>query len=201
MQGASTILFVFILAVVFNLASGDLSANRWYVEKVSALLIGGFGAFVIYQTLKSLRPRKMTITALMPLHEHSAQCGCGHHGVGRDLANADWKTRLGVIQAIGARPCSRAIMILLFANALGMVSWGIAAVMVMALETGLSILRTSLVVRYARNRAVDLFADNENQLSWLLPAAKVEINNHAEARFCCFLRSVQFFKRYTSFLQ
>jgi hypothetical protein len=66
MQGVSAILFVFILAVGFNLASGDLSTSRWYVEKISAVLIGAFGAFVIYQALKSLRPRKMTINAISP---------------------------------------------------------------------------------------------------------------------------------------
>lgn len=60
--------------------------------------------------------------------------------MGHDLQGADWKTRTGVVLAIGARPCSGAIMILLFANALGIVSWGIAAVMTMALGTALSIL-------------------------------------------------------------
>ena len=114
MQGVSAILFVFILAVGFNLASGDLSTSRWYVEKISAVMIGAFGAFVIYQALKSLRPPKMTVRAIKPLHQHDEQCGCGHHGVGADLAQGDWKTRLGVILAIGARPCSGAIMILMF---------------------------------------------------------------------------------------
>lgn len=33
MQGVSAILFVFILAIGFNFASGDLSTSRWYVEK------------------------------------------------------------------------------------------------------------------------------------------------------------------------
>lgn len=173
MQGVSAILFVFILAVGLNLASGDLSASRWYVEKISALMIGVFGGFVIYQALKSMRPRKMSISALTPLHEHDEQCGCGHHGVGRELPGADWKTRLGVVLAIGARPCSGAIMILMFANALGIVSWGIAAVMTMALGTALSILGLSLAVRYARSRMVSLFAADGRQLYWLVPMVKM----------------------------
>jgi ABC-type nickel/cobalt efflux system permease component RcnA len=48
-------------------------------------------------------------------------------------------------------------MILLFSNALGIVSWGIAAVMTMSLGTALSILGLSLAVRYARERAVGLW--------------------------------------------
>ena len=93
MQGVSAIAFVFILAVGLNLASGDISTSRWYVEKISALLIAAFGAFIIYQALSSLRPRKMAISAIKPLHQHNEHCGCGHHGVGVDLAKSDWKTR------------------------------------------------------------------------------------------------------------
>ena len=173
MQGVSAILFVFILAVGLNMASGDLSESRWYVEKISAVMIGGFGAFVIYQALKSMQPRRLTIKSLTPVHQHDAECGCGHHGVGVDLTRADWKTRLGVILAIGARPCSGAIMILLFSNALGIVSWGIAAVMTMSLGTALSIMGLSLAVRYARNRTVAFFGADSAQLHWLVPLVKV----------------------------
>ena len=168
MQGVSAILFVFILAVGLNLASGDLSESRWYVEKISAVLIGGFGAYLIWQAAHSLRPRKLRITAL---RHHAPDCGCEHHGVG---ANAgDMKARLGIILAIGVRPCSGAIMILLFSNALGMVSWGMAAVMTMSLGTGLSIMGLSLAVRYARNRTAALFSDEAKRLAWVALALKI----------------------------
>jgi ABC-type nickel/cobalt efflux system permease component RcnA len=164
MQGVSAILFVFILAVGFNLASGDISTSRWYVEKISAVLIGAFGAFIIYQTLKSLR-RARWLSVHSPLHQHDEHCGCGHHGVGTDLTTGDWKTRLGVILAIGARPCSGAIMILMFSNALGIVTWGIAAVMTMSLGTALSIMGLSLAVRYARERTVAWFGESVSKLA------------------------------------
>lgn len=173
MQGVSAILFVFILAIGFNLAAGDLSESRWYVEKISAVLIGCFGAFVIWQALKSLRPHNLIFRGFKPRHHHSADCGCGHHGVGADIAHTDWKNRAGVVLAIGARPCSGAIMILLFANALGMVTWGIIAVMTMALGTALSILGLSLAVRYARARTVAIFGESTNRVSWLVPAVKI----------------------------
>ncbi|WP_313162201.1 nickel/cobalt transporter [Kosakonia cowanii] len=170
MQGVSAILFVFILAVGFNLASGDLSESRWYVEKVSAVLIGGFGAYVIWRAVKSLQPRALRIRSLT--HVHDAQCGCAHHGVGVST-QGDWKTRLGVILAIGARPCSGAIMILLFSNVLGIVTWGMAAVMTMAFGTALSIMGLSLAVRYARNRTAALFGSEPGRLRWLVPGLKI----------------------------
>nr|WP_318384194.1 nickel/cobalt transporter [uncultured Enterobacter sp.] len=173
MQGVSAILFVFILAIGFNLASGDLSQSRWYVEKISALMIGAFGLYVLFQAARSLKPRKLRITGISPLtHAHTADCGCGHHGVGA-VAQGDWKARLGVILAIGARPCSGAIMILLFSNALGIVSWGIAAVMTMSLGTALSIMGLSLAVRYARARTAALFSNDAERLAWVVPALKI----------------------------
>ncbi|MCV4796962.1 nickel transporter, partial [Escherichia coli] len=78
-----------------------LSASRWYVEKISALTIGVFGAYVIFRALQSLWPTKQVIRRLTPAHQHDAACGCGHHGVGQDLQGADWKTRLGGVLAIG----------------------------------------------------------------------------------------------------
>lgn len=171
MQGVSAILFVFILAIGFNLAAGDLSESRWYVEKVSAVMIGGFGAYIAWHAASSLKPRKLQIRSLSPVHQHGPACDCGHHGVGINT-HGDWKTRLGVILAIGARPCSGAIMILLFANALGIVSWGIAAVMTMAFGTALSIMGLSLAVRYARNRTAAFFG-GETQFGWLVPTLKI----------------------------
>lgn len=64
-------------------------------------------------------------------------------------------------------------MILLFANALGIVSWGIAAVMTMALGTALSILGLSLAVHYARHRTVNRLAATSRPRPWLVPLVKI----------------------------
>ncbi|MDU4095586.1 MAG: hypothetical protein E7H57_20315, partial [Pantoea sp.] len=52
-QGLSAILFVFVLAVGFNLVSGDLSLSRWIMEKVSALLIAAFGGWMLLRGLRA----------------------------------------------------------------------------------------------------------------------------------------------------
>lgn len=162
MQGVTAIAFVFILSVVLNLSGGDLSQSRWYVEKLSALLIGAFGMFIIWRAVRGYRPVKMQIKSLVPAgqsgHQHDDQCGCGHnHGVGYSGRDGSWMTHLGVILAIGARPCSGAIMILLFSNALGFITWGIMAVMTMALGTALSIMTLSVAVTWARDGISKLY--------------------------------------------
>jgi ABC-type nickel/cobalt efflux system permease component RcnA len=62
---------------------------------------------------------------------------------------------------------------LLFSNALGIVTWGIMAVMTMALGTALSILGLSLAVRYARERTVAWFGEGSQQIRWLVPSVKI----------------------------
>ncbi len=39
--------------VGFNPCVRDISTSRWYVEKISAVLIGAFGAFIIFTALKA----------------------------------------------------------------------------------------------------------------------------------------------------
>ncbi|WP_414648310.1 nickel/cobalt transporter [Cedecea sp.] len=155
MQGVSAVVFVFVLAIALNLSSGDLSESRWYVEKISAVLIGCFGMFILLNALRQtpLRMKSFTPLSTAAIHPvHNENCGCGHnHGVGYDGRSGNWLTHLGVILAIGARPCSGAIMILVFSNALGFISWGIAAVMTMALGTALSILGLSVLVTRTRD--------------------------------------------------
>lgn len=182
-QGLSAILFVFVLAVGFNLVSGDLSLSRWVMEKASALLIAAFGGWMLLRGLRAFpfATRKVTpvtqppaaapiamqasadavtrpwslapssVDAVShPYSVHDAQCGCGHHHIPL-VQPTNWKELLGVIAAIGLRPCSGAITVLLFSNAIGIVTWGMLAVMTMALGTGLSLLLLAIAVSRLRD--------------------------------------------------
>ena len=166
LQGASAILFVFILAVGFNLVAGDLSLSRWYLEKASALLIAAFGFWLLLRGLRAFR------SSAKHVHHHDA-CGCGHHHIATSQP-ADWKERLSVIAAIGLRPCSGAITVLLFSNAIGIVSWGMLAVMTMALGTGLSLLLLSLAVNRMRDTVTAIWLrDTPARLDGLVALARV----------------------------
>lgn len=166
LQGVSAILFVFILAVGFNLVAGDLSLGRWYLEKASALLIAAFGFWLLLRGLRAFR------AAARHAHHHEA-CGCGHHHL-PTRQPAGWKERLSVIAAIGLRPCSGAITVLLFSNAIGIVSWGMLAVMTMALGTGLSLLLLSLAVNRMRDTVTAIWLrDSPARLDRLVALARV----------------------------
>ncbi|MDA0150105.1 nickel/cobalt transporter [Vibrio sp. LaRot3] len=71
-------------------------------------------------------------------HSHSQECGCGHQHVvdASALNNADtWREYIGIVATIGIRPCTGAIMVLLFANVVGLYWMGVLSAIVMAAGT------------------------------------------------------------------
>lgn len=74
-------------------------------------------------------------------HEHGPTCGCGHHHpTPEDLDRAtDWRAALGVVAAVGLRPCSGAILVLVFAYGMELHLTGVAATFAMATGTGLTV--------------------------------------------------------------
>ncbi|WP_437616073.1 nickel/cobalt transporter [Erwinia sp. V71] len=147
-QGLSAIAFVFILAIGFNLALGELSLSRWYLEKASALFIAALGVMMM---VNAWRSRKTDAA------HHHAGCGCGHDHGAVVAPQEGWKAWLAIIIATGVRPCSGALTVLLFASVIGITRWGIVAVMTMALGTGLALVGLALFVRHFRQRAQQLW--------------------------------------------
>jgi len=72
-------------------------------------------------------------------HEHGPECGHWHAPDPASLGDGfTWRESLSTVVAAGARPCSGAILVLVFALSQGIFSAGIAATMVMALGTAIT---------------------------------------------------------------
>lgn len=162
-QGLSAIAFVVILAVGFNLTTGDLSSSRWYLEKTSSLFIAALGVMMMVQAWRGRSQlRHAHQHQHEPKHEHEHEheqhlAGCGHHH-GITVESVDnWKAWIGIIIATGVRPCSGALTVLLFSSVIGITRWGMFAVMTMALGTGMALVALALFVRHFRHRAGELW--------------------------------------------
>jgi nickel/cobalt exporter len=74
-----------------------------------------------------------------PAHEHGPACGHWHAPDPASLGDDfNWRESLSTVVAAGARPCSGAILVLVFALSQGIFSAGIAATVVMALGTAIT---------------------------------------------------------------
>jgi ABC-type nickel/cobalt efflux system permease component RcnA/ABC-type uncharacterized transport system substrate-binding protein len=62
-----------------------------------------------------------------------------HHVVTADQAKGDWREQLGVVLGVGLRPCSGALVVLVFALSQGLLAAGIVAVFLMGLGTAITV--------------------------------------------------------------
>lgn len=69
-------------------------------------------------------------------HEHDH---AHHHVVTAEQTGGDWREQLGVVLGVGLRPCSGALVVLVFALSQGILPAGIAAVFLMGLGTAITV--------------------------------------------------------------
>ncbi len=172
LQGGVAIGLVTVMLVVLQTSSRQMHLGSYWLEKGSYLLVMALGVWVgwralrsLYQVLRPVRP-KMQIHALRPHHQHDENCGCGH----AHLPSAEQmdqavskKTQALVVFSMGMRPCSGAIMMLLFAKVIGVYAWGVASAVAMAVGTAVTVSAMGLLVQRSRRLAERLGAANSGK--------------------------------------
>jgi nickel/cobalt exporter len=87
-------------------------------------------------------------------HVHDEHCGHSHGPDPSELAGpGGWRRGFGAIFAVGIRPCSGAILVLVFALAQGLFWAGVAATFVMGLGTAITVATIAVVAVSARGLA------------------------------------------------
>ncbi|AZI86584.1 nickel/cobalt transporter [Kosakonia sp. CCTCC M2018092] len=161
LQGLVAILLVVVVLSLLALPARQLHLSGYWLEKGSYLLVGVLGLLLCWRALKRLRQllHAPKFRAFMPHHVHHDNCGCGHQHLPTQsqLQNGgDWRARLVIVLSMGMRPCSGAIMVLLFSKVIGVFAWGVASALAMAAGTSLTISGLALLVHGFRQLAVKL---------------------------------------------
>jgi ABC-type nickel/cobalt efflux system permease component RcnA len=95
-------------------------------------------------------------------HVHDEHCGHSHGPTPDQLAGpGGWRRGLGTIFAVGMRPCSGAILVLVFSLAQGLFLAGIAATFVMGLGTAITVAAIAVIAVSAKGLARRLSAGRE----------------------------------------
>lgn len=90
-------------------------------------------------------------------HVHGPDCGCAHGPDPKDLAGpGGWSRGLAAIVAVGLRPCSGAILVLVFALAQGLFWAGVGATFAMGLGTAITVAAIATLAVGARAAAARL---------------------------------------------
>ncbi len=95
-------------------------------------------------------------------HVHDEHCGHSHGPTPSQLAGpGGWRRGLGAILAVGIRPCSGAILVLVFALAQGLFWAGVAATFVMGLGTAITVATIAVMAVSAKGLAQRISAGRE----------------------------------------
>lgn len=175
LQGLVAIALVVLVLGILQLPARQLHLSGFWLEKGSYALVGVLGLFLCWRAVRKLRVllRKPKFTAFTPHHVHHENCGCGHQHLPDPeqlKGGDDWRARLMIILSMGMRPCSGAIMVLLFSKVIGVFTWGMASALAMAAGTSLTITSLALLVHGFRSLAVRLSANKApvlwRQIGW-----------------------------------
>jgi ABC-type uncharacterized transport system, permease component len=161
LQGGVAIALVVVVLSLLQLPARQLHMSSFWLEKGSYALVGVLGLILCWRAVKKLRAllKKPKFKAFTLHHVHDAHCGCGHQHLPTQeqlQSGDDWRARTMIVLSMGMRPCSGAIMVLLFSKVIGVFGWGMLSALAMAAGTSLTISSLAVLVHSFRQLAVRL---------------------------------------------
>jgi nickel/cobalt exporter len=175
MQSLVAVVVVGLFAWLLNATAKTMCGAEKAIEIASYALIAAFGARLVWvkggsfmRALKVQRPIPVVAMAAHDHghhhhhddghahrhHEHDEHCGHSHGPVPGELAGpGGWRRGFGAILAVGLRPCSGAILVLVFALAQGLFWAGVAATFVMGLGTAITVAAIAVMAVSAKDLA------------------------------------------------
>jgi ABC-type nickel/cobalt efflux system permease component RcnA len=103
-------------------------------------------------------------------HVHGPDCGCGHAHLpeARDVrGDWSWARAFSLAFAVGIRPCTGAILVLIFANGLGLYWAGIVSVFAMAVGTFITVSVIAAIAVHSKKLAARMARGNARFAQWL----------------------------------
>lgn len=161
-QALVAILMVGIAAGILNVTGAVLNEVTAWLELGAYALLTVLGAWLVFKHIVKPVIKRISNSSRVHSHahnhghhedhhdghhDHSHQahdeaCGCGHVHMpdpSQIAGKLNWRKAWGAIVAIGLRPCSGAILVLVFALSQQFFVAGIAAALAMGLGTGLTV--------------------------------------------------------------
>lgn len=163
MQSAVAVAFVLAAAGVLRLTSTAMSEAAHAMAVASYGLVALLGAWLVLRKLGFQRGHAHGDGHHHDHdhdhhHHHHDQDACCGHVVTPQQARGGWREGLGVVVSVGLRPCSGALIVLVFALSQGLLPAGILATFLMGLGTALTVAMLATLAVFAKGRALRLTA-------------------------------------------
>jgi nickel/cobalt transporter (NicO) family protein len=148
-QALTAIVLVSVMLMTVQAAGAAARGLAGTLESASYALIGLLGVYLVVQALRAAPATLVTQAAghghshsHSRSHGHDGECACGHsHMPTAEAVAGEWSLTKAVSLAfaVGLRPCTGAILVLLLSSAMGLYWAGIASTFAMAVGTALTV--------------------------------------------------------------
>ena len=190
-QAFSAICVVVILAIVMNAAGLTIKATEGHLETASYALIALVGLWLVVSQLRRIFAGNGEHVHDHDhghnhdhghdhhhghdhghSHAHCDSCGHSHMPDPQDLeGKLSWRKAAAIVFAVGIRPCSGAVIVLIFALANGLFFAGVAATFAMALGTAITVSTLAVLAVGSKQLALRIAGDSGNWSGWILNGA------------------------------
>lgn len=175
LQALVAIGVISVLAVLFNATSLVITDASRFLEVGSYVLVTVLGAYLVFKAIRGF-------SSAQPVsanhnhnhhhhhshdhHHHDENCGCGHaHAPSPELADqakGSVKAAVAAIFSVGLRPCTGALIVLVFALAQGLFWAGVLSALAMGLGTAITV-TTLMFLAVGTRRATLVFAGSNTR--------------------------------------
>jgi nickel/cobalt transporter (NicO) family protein len=166
LQGIVAILLMVVLSLILNGTRQTVTSSIHVIETISFAAIACFGLWLLIKKLAALTALWSGRANGFATHDHF------HMPAPTVIESWSKKEAAATIFAAGLRPCSGAILILVFTLSQGILWAGMLAVIAMSLGTALTTSAIAVLSVYAKNLALSLAAGRGSAALWLLRIAE-----------------------------
>ncbi len=135
-QALSAIALVGVMAIALNAAGLRIRERVGELETFSYALVAVIGAVMLFAAARRIWRKRGHDRS------HGEDCGCSHAHMPDPSAlqsNWSWRSAAAIMLAVGVRPCTGAIVVLVFALTQGMFWAGILSTFAMSLGTAITV--------------------------------------------------------------
>ena len=162
-QGVTAVAAVGVVVIVLDQSLRQAHSTAYDLELLSYALVALAGLVLTLLNLRGVFRRALQRYYSQHTASHDATshaCSDHHHGPSPDQLDApmSWRSVAGMTVAIGVRPCSGAILVLLVAWSLQLPWTGVSAVLAMSLGTAITVSILATISVFARAHASCLAA-------------------------------------------
>ncbi len=201
-QALTAIVIVSALLLFVSSASAMARDVAGFLESASYLMIAGLGLYLVWSGIRPARaaavvepdlagratdgvsfeivnPLPAAPSARLPAdHVHGPECGCGHaHLPQAAEVRGDWSwgRAVALAFAVGLRPCTGALLVLIFSWGMGLFWAGIVSTLAMGLGVFITISVIASLAVFAKSAALRYAGFGNQMLSRLVLGMRVVV--------------------------